>query len=159
MINEGVRYYLLQGLSATPTVLNHMMSYATKSIWDKRLDPERFTLREVVAHLADWEGVWFERLDNVRTQEMPTLQGYVPDDFLKKNNYAQIEVGTSLKQFQEGRAKILKMLEALEPSQWSGGGNHTERGLLTMQDLAVIIVGHDSYHLHQVAEWIEKTKK
>jgi len=159
MINEGVRHYLLEGLSATPTVLNHMMSNAMKSTWDKRPDPERFTLREVAAHLADWEGVWFERLDKVRTQEMPTLQGYDPDDFLKKNNYAQIEVGTSLKRFQEGRAKILKMLEALEVSQWSRKGNHTERGLLTMQDLAVIIVGHDSYHLRQVAEWIEKTKK
>ncbi|MBI3460036.1 hypothetical protein HY009_03800 [Candidatus Acetothermia bacterium] len=51
------------------------------------------------------------------------------------------------------------MLENLEISQWSRKGNHTERGLLTMQDLAVIIVGHDSYHLRQVAEWIEKTKK
>ncbi|MBI1743186.1 DinB family protein [Candidatus Acetothermia bacterium] len=159
MINEGVRHYLLEGLSATPAVLSHMMSSAPKSVWDKRPDPERYTLREVAAHLADWEGVWFERLDKVRTQEMPTLQGYNPDDFLKKNNYAQIEVGTSLKRFQEGRAKILKMLENLEISQWSRKGNHTERGLLTMQDLAVIIVGHDSYHLRQVAEWIEKTKK
>jgi hypothetical protein len=158
MVNEGVRYYLIQGLTATPTVFTHLMGYATKPMWDKRPDPVRYTLREVAAHVADWEGVWFERLEKMRIQEKPTIQGYDPDDFLKRNNYAQIEVGTSLKRFQEGRAKLLKTFEGLELMQWDRTGNHTERGLITIHDLAQIILGHDGYHLKQVAEWIEKTK-
>jgi uncharacterized damage-inducible protein DinB len=158
MLSEGVRHYLLEGLSATPVVLPQLMTQVTKAQWDKRPDPERYTLREVAAHLADWEGVWLERLEKMRTQEKPTIQGYDPDDFLKKNNYAQIEIGVSLKRFQEGRAKILKTFESLELAQWGRTGHHTERGLISIHDLAQIVIGHDGYHLHQVAEWIEKTR-
>ncbi len=158
MISEGIRYYLLQGLGAAPTVLTHLLNQAPKSSWDQRPDPERYTLREVAAHMADWDGVWFERLEKMRTQDNPTIQGYNPDDFLKKNNYAQIEVSTSIKRFQEGRAKLLKTFESLELAQWGRMGNHTERGPISIQDLAQIVVGHDGYHLKQITEWIEKAK-
>jgi uncharacterized damage-inducible protein DinB len=158
MISDGVRYYLLLGLEGAPTVFTHLLNKTSKSSWDQRPDTERYTLREVAAHMADWDGVWLERLEKMRVQNNPTIQGYDPDDFLKRNNYAQIEVPVSIKRFQEGRTKLYKIFEGLELAQWSRTGQHTERGPISIHDLAQMVVGHDVYHLKQIAEWIEKTK-
>lgn len=155
MINEGVRSYILQGLQATPAVLAHLLKHASKQIWDKRPDPERFTLREVAAHLADWESVWQERLGRVRDENHPILPDRDPDQLAKDHDYAHADVGASLRRFQEGRKKVLQILEELELSAWSRTGQHTTRGTLSIHDLAVIILGHDGYHLKQVTEWIE----
>ena len=39
--------------------------FAPFLVADRKPDPERFTIREVVAHMADWEGVWLERARRV----------------------------------------------------------------------------------------------
>ena len=155
VMNEAVRHYILQGVAATPTVLAYLLKHAPKQLWDRRPDPERFTLREVVAHLADWETVWQERLGKVRDEDRPTLPDRDPDQMAKEHDYEHADVGASLRRFQESRQDVLKLLESLELAQWSRFGHHTTRGILTIQDLAVIILGHDHYHLAQVVEWIE----
>ena len=155
MINEAVRHYILQGISATPVVLTHLLQDTNRQIWDRRPDPERFTLREAVAHLADWESVWLARLGKVIKLDRPILPDLDTDQMAKEHNYSQADLQASLKTFQEGRKKILQLLEKLELGQWSRTGNHTSRGTLSIQDLAVIILGHDNYHLAQVAEWTD----
>ncbi|OGF54585.1 MAG: hypothetical protein A2Z21_06850 [Candidatus Fraserbacteria bacterium RBG_16_55_9] len=155
MINEAVRKYILQGTAASPTVLAYLLKNAPKQVYDRRPDPERFTIREVVAHLADWESVWMERLSKVRDEDRPTLPDRDPDQMAKEHGYEHADVGASLRRFQEGRREVLKLLENLEPSEWSRIGHHTTRGTLSIHDLAVIMLGHDNYHLVQVTEWIE----
>ena len=54
MLPSLARIYLISALEGTPDVLNGFLAPLgpEDQRWDFRPDPERFTLREVVAHLA-----------------------------------------------------------------------------------------------------------
>jgi uncharacterized damage-inducible protein DinB len=135
-----------------------MIGPVTTDIWDRRVDPERFTLREILAHLADWESVWMERLERMHAEQEPILPDIDEGKLTKQNDYPNADVSNSLQRFRQGRTNLLQALERLEPSEWSRTAYHETRGSLNVQDLAMIILGHDGYHLRQVAEWIEFTK-
>jgi len=63
MLPERTRHYLLLDLDSAPDVLARMLQGVTDpAVFDARPDPARFTLREMVAHLADWEAVFLRRL-------------------------------------------------------------------------------------------------
>lgn len=63
MLPERISRYLLLDLASAPDVLEKMLETITSPhVYDKRPDPERFTLREVVAHLADWDKVFLGRM-------------------------------------------------------------------------------------------------
>ena len=48
------------------------------------------------------------------------------------------------------RRANLRMFERLTPEEWQRYGVHTERGNMTVRDLATQIAGHDVNHLIQV---------
>ena len=52
--------YLLSALEGAPDVIAALLDGVPPddALWDRRPDPERFSLREIVAHLADWDGVY-----------------------------------------------------------------------------------------------------
>ena len=59
MMNERTRHYLLLDLESAPDVLARLLAdMSDPAVYDRTPDPDRFTLREMVAHLADWEAVF-----------------------------------------------------------------------------------------------------
>ena len=76
MLTERTRLYLLLDLESAPDVLARLLADTSEpAVYDRRPDPDRFTLREMVAHLADWEAVFLDRLSKTRDEENATLQG------------------------------------------------------------------------------------
>ena len=56
MLPERIHLYLLLDLESAPEALARLLADVTDpAAWDRRPDPDRFTLREMVAHLADWK--------------------------------------------------------------------------------------------------------
>lgn len=152
MLSDFTRTYLVDGLRAAPEVLGHLMAQVSPSRWDHRPDPERFTLREVFAHLADWDTVWRERLDLLLTEGNALLPDRDPDQLARDHDYANADPAESLRVFQSRRAKLVEKLAALASDDWRRQGEHQARGRFTVEDLAVTALGHDSYHLAQVSE-------
>lgn len=154
MLPVNTRKYLLNGLAGTPVVIDRMLQQATADDYDRCPDPARFTLREMMAHLADWEGVWLERMTAIKTQETPTLQGYDEGQWAIDHDYAHADFAEQQQSFRERRSTLMLVLNELSPEEWERLGNHTELGMLSMEALAVQILGHDAYHLQQIAEWL-----
>lgn len=153
MFNDGLRNYILEGLRATPVVLGHLLEDVEEGVWDRRPDPDRFTLREVMAHLADWETIWLERVEKLCAEEDPVLPGRDPEQLALEHDYANANVPVNLQRFQEGRKQLVERIARVEPEEWTRRGRHEELGPITVQSLAQIVVSHDGYHLRQVVEW------
>jgi len=76
MLPDRIHFYLLTDLECAPDVLARLLAdVAEPAMWDRRPDSDRFTLREMAAHLADWEGVFLARLTQTRDEENATLHG------------------------------------------------------------------------------------
>ena len=156
MLPERVYRYLLLDLASAPDVLGRMLQAVTDpGVYDRRPDPERFTLREVIAHLADWDKVFLGRMTQTRDAQNPTLQGIDEGQVAIDGNYAERDPAESLIQHRENRARLVGFLRTLTPEHWERVGNHTELGPITLTAQAVLVGAHDGYHRQQVVEWLE----
>ena len=114
--------------------------------------PERFTIREVVAHLADWEplsGFHSLNLTHRLREDRPVLENLDEGEFAIRNRYHETNVAERLVRFAIGRAALVEMLKAISPEDWERVGLR-EWGALSIDGFAAMILGHDGYHMEQV---------
>lgn len=160
MLPPFVRKYLLAALAGTPDVLDGFLKAIPDGdpFWDFRPYPERFTLREVLAHLADWEPIFLERMIRIRDEAQPDLPSYDEGQYVLENDYAHQSPQANLVRFREGRARMHAFLQGLDPESWERTGRFLMDGpansqQTTLEAWAVEVIGHDGYHTQQVAQW------
>ena len=155
MLNERTRHYLLLDLQSAPDVLARLLADTSDpTVYDRRPDPDRFTLREMVAHLADWEAVFLKRLTQTRDEESATLQGLDEGQVAIDHDYAHADLSECLARYKAGRPKIIALLRGLSPEQWDRVGRHTEIGPISLEEQIVLMAAHDGYHRQQALEWL-----
>lgn len=155
MQSERARTYIIHGLRATPLVYTTLLQGVTEAELDRRPDPKRFTLREAVCHLADWEPLWLGRISAIAEQDNPFLPGYDEGQFAIDNDYAHAHAAEQLERFVAGRQKLADYIAALPAAAWNRSGVHEEAGPLLLGDLVALILGHDGYHARQMVEYRE----
>jgi len=162
MLPTFVREYALTALTGTPDVLERLLAGVAPDnpAWDRRPDPSRFTLREVVGHLADWNSVFLNRVTRARDEEEPQVFTQSAEDVARESGSFGAAPADSLARFRAGRAEMVPILRALEPEQWERigfiVGHPVASGAVSIEAWIVQIVGHDGYHLRQVAEWLRQ---
>jgi hypothetical protein len=152
-IPAKVLSYLMHPLTGMPQTLAVLLKGITSEELDARPFPDRFTLREAIAHVADWEGVWLERIQKIATEDSPFLPGYDEGQWAIDNDYAHSDFAEQMARIVAGRGAIITFLGGLEPSAWQRIGQHGELGAISLFELMVLITGHDGYHLQQVIEY------
>lgn len=147
---------MLKALSGSPAVLEQLLKGRTVEdpIWDFKPDPVRFSLRELLAHLADWEPIWLERFIRMRDESRPFLPSVDEGQIAAARGYSNLDPIHSLARFRVGREDLVKMLDTLSTSDWDRTGEREFVGPLTLQMMASYVLSHDGYHLLQVVEWL-----
>ena len=147
------RNYLFSALESAPALFGTLLEGLTEEEADRRPDPDRFTIREIIAHLADWDPVFLERLTRMRAEDHPTLPGYDEGQWAIDHDYAHTDWREQLALFTERRYALAAFLRSCSPEEWARTANRPEIGILTIESQALLIPLHDLYHLRQIAEW------
>ncbi len=155
VLSPIARKYLLHALEGTPDVLEALLQNADN--WDFTPDAERFTLREIVAHLADWEPVCLERFTRMRDEDEPQLPNWDENAMAIEHDYAHAEPQEQLRLFRERRAATLELLRALPEDAWGRIGHREIFGTITIEGQVALMLGHDGYHTQQVAQWLRQS--
>ena len=152
----AARDYLINALDGTPVVLAAILGARpdVDPIWDKRPNPDRFTLREALAHLADWEPIWRERIDKIQTGTHPFLPSVDEGALAVERDYASRSPSASLAKLALGRQELVTRLKTIPDDDWDLTGDREFVGVVTLQQQVYYILAHDAYHLRQAAEWI-----
>lgn len=153
---DFTRKYLMQGLAGTPDVLTRLLAGVRPGDprWDVRPDPARWTLREITAHLADWEGIFVERIGKILGEDNP---GFGHVDVTQRGldqKYQLSDPSLNLSVFRERRSDLLATLAELSDEEWLRTCQR-HIGPMPLEEMAALILGHDGYHLHQVVEWLD----
>ena len=109
--------YLDTGLSFGPTILKRMIEEIDASRHDERLAPDRFSVREVAAHMADLEPVIHGRMEQALANPGSEVANWDQDKEAIAKNYAAWDVSDSLEQFARRRAKTVELFESLTGEQ------------------------------------------
>ena len=112
--------------------------------------PGKWSLVEVVQHLADSELVWGWRLRLVLAHDRPALTGYDQDAWAQRLRYAVAPVADALDQLRVLRRVHLRMLGGLSAAEWTRVGVHSERGDESVEHMVRLYAGHDLAHRRQL---------
>ena len=113
-------------------------------------EPGKWSIAEIVAHLADVEIVASWRMRSVLGANGTTIQPFDQDTWASVFHYAKRDVNQSLEVLRVLRENNLAMLKSLPRESWDNYGIHAERGKETIAHLARMFAGHDTNHILQV---------
>lgn len=150
-----MNFYLLPTIEFGPRVLRRLLDQLPADALDRSLYPDRFTPREVIAHLADWEPIMRERIRTALTQPGATIPGYDEGQMAIDHGYAQADPVEQAELFIRERRITAELLRSLQPGDWEKRAFHTERGEQSVEDLANCLLGHDLYHIEQLSEHLD----
>ena len=112
--------------------------------------PGKWSVRQVLAHMADSEVAWAWRLRLILAQDRPVLTGYDQDAWAERLGYENADVEASLARFQLLRHSNVQVLERASPTDWQRVGLHPERGEESVEHLTRLYAGHDLLHQRQI---------
>ena len=144
--------------AATPAKLARLLKGVPTAKLRKRPTPGKWSVQEIVLHLADTEIVSGFRIRLILGKPGTPIVAFDQDDWVVAGNYGKRDTRTALAQFTALRASNLALLKTLRPEQWKHAGLHAERGEESVETIAAMMAGHDVNHLGQI-ERILKPKK
>jgi hypothetical protein len=116
----------------------------------KRSEPGKWSVTEIVAHLADTEIVGGFRMRMILGAPGTPIAAFDQDAWVTAGHYEKRDVRKSLEYFRTIREANLAMLKTLTPEQWKHHGIHSERGEETIEHIVRMFAGHDINHTKQI---------
>jgi hypothetical protein len=145
--------------AGTPKKLERLIKGMPASKLRKRPAPEKWSVAEILAHLADSEIVIGWRLRQILGAPGTPIQAYDQDSWAAAGHYQKRDPRKSAEQFRVVREANLALLKSLAPEQWKHHGMHSERGVETVEHIVRMIAGHDINHAKQVERIVGAKKR
>jgi hypothetical protein len=123
-----------------------------------RPEPAKWSIAEILAHLADAEVVASWRMRSVIGENGITIQPFDQDAWASAFEYRERDAKRSLEVFRVLRENNLTMLKEISRETWDNYGMHLERGKETVAHLARMFAGHDTNHVLQVEGIVKQLK-
>jgi hypothetical protein len=146
--------YTFKAARLSPGIFNDLFTLIPSTQWDVRLDPERFTPREVICHLADWEPIFCERITAAVKEDMTPMPDLDEGQFAIDHDYAHANVEEQLRLFADRRERTLRLIESLTPEQLQHRYDHASVGPVSIAQLANTLSQHDLYHVEQLLKYL-----
>lgn len=112
--------------------------------------PGKWSMIEVLAHLADTEMVYAWRYRLVLAQDRPPISGFDQDAWAAAFRYRDQAWPGVRERLRVAREANLQLLGTLTADQWERAGLHEERGPETVRRIAQLGAGHDLVHRAQL---------
>jgi DinB superfamily len=136
--------------AAAPAKLAKLLKRVTPAKARKRPAPGKWSIAEIMAHLADTEFALGWRMRMVLGQPDQPLQPFDQDAWAAAMRYEKRDLRKSLEQFRGLREANLALMKSLTPEDWKKSAMHPERGELTVRAIADMTAGHDINHISQI---------
>lgn len=144
---------------AAPGRLARLVAGAAEERLGRRPAPGRWSVREILAHLAEDELATSWRYRQMIEHDGETLLGFDQDQWARLGDYRSWNSAEALEMFRLLREANLRLLGRLSAEQWERSGVHAERGRITVRDLARHMAGHDLNHMLQVEALLEGARE
>ncbi len=107
----------------------------------------KWSVLEVVAHLADFDPIMADRLKRILAEDNPTLVGADENRFHAALAYHERDLEEELRIIESTRSQMARILRTCGESVLQRVGQHTERGPLTLETMLGYGVNHIPHHV------------
>jgi hypothetical protein len=135
---------------AAPKKLALLLKGKTGKQLMRRPAPDKWSVAEIVAHLADAELAISWRIRQILSNNAVPIQAYDQDVWAKTFDYARRDPRQSLANFRTLREANVTLLKSVPRKLWDNYGIHEERGNESVSHVVRMVAGHDLNHLQQI---------
>jgi hypothetical protein len=150
---------LLERFRRGPELVATAMTGAAGGELDFVPGPRKWSLRQIVAHVADSEIVAADRFRRIIAEDKPTLIGYDQNAWAANLDYARRKTSESIETFRRLRAENYELIKDLPAETFERIGNHSERGPITLRQHLETMAQHAESHARQIREVREAYKR
>ena len=140
----------LEVLAASPTHVKGLIAGVAAERLSKRPLPDKWSVVEILAHLADVEIVQGFRVRMILGAPGAPIQGFDQDAWAQAGDYAKQDPTLSFEAYRVTRERTLRLLTGLSSDMWDRFGMHSERGKETVRRVSEMMAGHDINHIRQI---------
>ena len=143
---------LIDQYLAGPELLERSIQGLNDEQLDARPIAGKWSTRQVVCHIVDFEPIYADRMKRVIAENCPTFFGGDPDIFAAGLAYGHRPVGTELELLVAVRRQMATILRELNAEDFQRMGKHSEAGPLSLETLLQRITGHVPHHVAFIDE-------
>jgi len=138
----------------TPAALRQIVDCVPNEKYSLQLSPDRFSLTEMVAHMADWEDLFLDRMRLAHEAPGSRVEVYDEGARAVEKHYGTRDLQHELDVFENRRRDTLDFLKSLTEEDFAKTFEHPQRGTMTIRDQHFMLLGHDLYHLEQASQYL-----
>jgi uncharacterized damage-inducible protein DinB len=135
-----------------PQRLRDAIAGMTEEQIDATPVPGKWSTRQVICHIADFEPVYADRMKRALAEDEPTIFGGDPDAFAARLAYGQRDIEEELQMIESVRKHMARILRTLTADDFQRTVNHSEAGPLTLEKLLTNITNHIPHHVKFIDE-------
>nr|AWJ66295.1 hypothetical protein [uncultured bacterium] len=137
-------------LEQTPNKLEFLISTLTEENIERSYAPGKWTVREILAHLADVELALGYRFRQALVIDHYQVEGFEQDDWAKR--YPRLSPSIALETFRALRSWNLLLFASFDMEDWSKELNYSFEGIENIDHMVRFLAGHDLNHLAQLEQ-------
>lgn len=138
--------------AAAPQKLELAVEKLSDSKWRWKPNPKKWSIREIVCHLADSEIIGVARMNLIIAsgKEPPPLIAYNQDMLAEQSKYNSQDELLAISVFKSIRRHQSAILKSLPNEMFEKLGIHQERGKITLGQMVSHYANHAEAHLQQI---------
>jgi hypothetical protein len=147
-MDTNIRRQLIEKYKDGHRVVTDALKGLKEREFDIRL-PGKWSIREIVHHLADSEMLAAVRLRRLVAEDRPGLRATDVGGYVRRLFYDR-PVQNSLELFRVVRAATVEILDRMTDADWAREGIHTETGRFTAEKWLEVFSQHAETHAEQI---------
>jgi uncharacterized damage-inducible protein DinB len=144
--------------ASTPAKLHRLVTRASRRLLTRRPASGKWSIAEIVAHLADTETVFAYRLRMILSRDGTEIQAFDQNRWAEVEQYDRVNTAGALAVFTALRCANLALVKRIGPAQRKQFGIHQERGKESIEHMEKMNAGHDLNHLSQIERILEASR-
>jgi hypothetical protein len=141
---------LLERFRRGPEVVAVAVTGAAGAELDFVPAPGKWSVRQILCHLADSEIVGADRFRRVIAEDNPTMIAYDQDAWANNLDYGRRKISQALETMRHLRAENYELLKSLPEAAFEREGTHSLHGTIALLDLLRIYAEHTEKHAAQM---------
>lgn len=149
----------LESFGRAPSLLSATLRYFPKKMWAYKPAPDRWSIHEIVLHLADSEANAYIRCRRLIAEPGKPVLSYDADAWAGSLGYFYQSSKEALEVIHRLRKMTYQLLLRLPESVWSNTVEHPESGEISLEQWLEMQERHIPHHLEQMhknyEEWVK----
>ncbi len=128
------------------------LPYFPREMWQYRPAPDRWTIHEIIIHIADSEANSYARCRRFIAEPGSTVMAYDEMAWVQRLNYHAQSPEAAIELFRQLRHSSYELIKTLPEAIWANTIVHPENGVMTMDDWLDVYARYIPDHIAQIQE-------